>query len=54
MGSAALLRNVQDWLAYVPGAMGQGTFHHDNVSLSFGVLRIAHAVAVLFVRAPGS
>jgi hypothetical protein len=44
MGPADFLRSARDWLAYVPGAMGQGTFRHGNVSLSFGVLRIAYGL----------
>jgi hypothetical protein len=42
MGPADLVRNARDWLAHVPAAMAQGTFHHHNVSVSFGVLRAAY------------
>jgi hypothetical protein len=42
MGPADLVRSARDWLAYVPGVMGQGTFNQYNVSLSFGVLRVAY------------
>jgi hypothetical protein len=44
MGPADLVRNARDWLAYIPGDMGQGTFRLTNVSLSFGVLRIAYGL----------
>jgi hypothetical protein len=42
MAPADLVRNARDWLAHVPNVMGQGTFKHGNVSLSFGVLRAAY------------
>lgn len=42
LGAADLVRSARDWIAYVPAAMGQGTFRHGNVSLSFGILRIAY------------
>jgi hypothetical protein len=44
IGPLELVRHARDWLAYVPAAMGQGTFHHQNFSLSFGVLRVAYAL----------
>jgi hypothetical protein len=44
VGPVDLVRAAQDWITYVPRAMGQGTFRHGNVSLSFGVLRGAYAL----------
>lgn len=43
LGPADLLATAAAWLRLVPRYMGQGTFAAGNISVSFGVLRVAYA-----------